>query len=385
MRVAIVSESFLPNVNGVVNSVLRVAEHFDRTGHEAIIVAPDTPWSMRRTGREPQGPSHVTGADVHYIPSVMVPKVSSLPVGVPAPSMFRVLADFQPDIVHLASPFVVGAAGAAAARRLDVPAVGVFQTDVAGFAASYGMKLGTRAAWAWTRKLHGACDRTLAPSTVSVKALRDQGIPRVFQWGRGVDAERFHPSRRDDALRGRWSPDGKLLVGFVGRLAPEKHVERLAILSGRCDVQLVIVGGGPERGRLEQLMPDAVFTGELRGVDLARAYASLDVFVHAGEHETFCQAVQEAMASGIPAIGPDAGGPRDLIGHFRTGYLLPVEDFSARLVDAVGTLQDAGVRADFGSAARRWVQGRTWSAITDQLIGHYDAVLGRDLVARRSA
>ncbi|ORM32256.1 glycosyltransferase family 1 protein [Williamsia sp. 1135] len=385
MRVAIVSESFLPNVNGVVNSVLRVAEHFDHTGHEAIIVAPDTPWSMRRTARETSGPSRVTGADVHYIPSVMVPKVSSLPVGVPAPSMFRVLADFQPDIVHLASPFVVGAAGAAAARRLDVPAVGVFQTDVAGFAASYGMKLGTRAAWAWTRKLHSACDRTLAPSTVSVKALRDQGIPRVFQWGRGVDAERFNPGRRDEELRAQWSPDGKLIVGFVGRLAPEKHVERLAILSGRSDVQLVIVGGGPERARLQQMMPDAVFTGELRGLDLARAYASLDVFVHAGEHETFCQAVQEAMASGVPAIGPDAGGPRDLIGHFRTGYLLPVEGFSERLVDAVGTLQDAGVRADFGSAARRWVQGRTWSAISDQLLGHYDAVLGRDLVARRSA
>lgn len=379
------SESFLPNMNGVVNSVLRVAEHFDHTGHETLIVAPDTPWTTNRAGRIPSGPSQVAGAGVHYIPSVMVPKVSSLPVGVPAPSMFRVLADFEPDIVHLASPFVVGAAGAAAARRLDVPAVAVFQTDVAGFAASYGMKLGTRAAWAWTRKLHSSCDRTLAPSTVSVKALRDQGIPRVFQWGRGVDAERFHPDRRDDTLRSQWNPHGKLIVGFVGRLAPEKHVERLAILSGRSDVQLVIVGGGPERARLERLMPDAVFTGELGGLDLARAYASLDVFVHAGEHETFCQAIQEAMASGIPAIGPDAGGPRDLVSHCRTGYLLGVADFSERLVDAVGTLQDARVRAEFGAAARRWVHGRTWSAISDQLLGHYDAVLGRDLAARRSA
>ncbi len=372
-------------MNGVVNSVLRVAEHFDHTGHEALIIAPDTPWTARRSDRVPSGPSHVTGADVHYIPSVMVPKISSLPVGVPAPSMFRVLADFAPDVVHLASPFVVGAAGAAAARRLDVPTVAVFQTDVAGFAASYGMKLGTRAAWAWTRKLHSSCDRTLAPSTVSVKALRDQGIPRVFQWGRGVDAERFHPSRRDDELRSRWNPHEKLIVGFVGRLAPEKHVERLAILSGRSDVQLVIVGDGPERARLQRLMPDAVFTGELGGLELARAYAGLDVFVHAGEHETFCQAIQEAMASGIPVIGPDAGGPRDLIAHCRTGYLLGVQDFSERLVDAVGTLQDARVRAEFGAAARGWVHGRTWSAISDQLLGHYDTILGRDLAARRSA
>jgi phosphatidylinositol alpha 1,6-mannosyltransferase len=384
--VAIVAESFLPNMNGVVNSVLRVAEHFEHTGHETLIVAPDTPWSLGKGGRLPSGPSEVTGARVHYIPSIRVPKVSSLPVGVPAPSMFRALADFDPDIVHLASPFVVGAAGAAAARRLDVPVVGVFQTDVAGFAASYGMKLGTRAAWAWTRTLHSACDRTLAPSTVSVKALRDQGIPRVFQWGRGVDAERFHPDRRDETLRSRWSPDGKLIVGFVGRLAPEKHVERLAVLSGRPDVQVVIVGGGPERDRLAALMPDAIFTGELGGLDLATAYASLDVFVHAGEHETFCQAVQEALASGVPAIGPDAGGPRDLITHCRTGYLLGVEDFSPRLVDAVDTLQDSRTRAEFGAAARRSVRGRTWAAITDQLLWHYDDVLGRNsLLRRRSA
>jgi phosphatidylinositol alpha 1,6-mannosyltransferase len=221
---------------------------------------------------------------------------------------------------------------------------------------------------------------------VSVKALRDQGIPRVFQWGRGVDAQRFHPDRRDDSLRSRWSPEGKLIVGFVGRLAPEKHVERLAVLSGRSDVQVVIVGGGPERDRLAKLMPDAVFTGELGGLDLARAYASLDVFVHAGEHETFCQAVQEALASGVPAIGPDAGGPRDLITHCRTGYLLAVEDFSTRLVDAVATLQDSRIREEFGAAARRSVRGRTWSAITDQLIWHYDDVLGRDgLLRRRSA
>lgn len=386
VRVAIVAESFLPNMNGVVNSVLRVAEHFERTGHEAMIIAPALPRSASKGREQSRGPDEVSGAPVHYIPSVMVPKVSSLPVGVPAPSMFRALADFEPDVVHLASPFVVGAAGAAAARRLDVPSVAVFQPDVAGFAASYGMKLGTRAAWAWTRKLHTACDRTLAPSTVSVKALRDHGIPRVFQWGRGVDAERFHPGRRDESLRSRWSPQGKLIVGFVGRLAPEKHVERLAVLSGRSDVQLVIVGGGPERDRLGKLMPDAVFTGELGGLDLARAYASLDVFVHAGEHETFCQAVQEALASGVPAIGPDAGGPRDLITHCRTGYLLGVEDFSPRLVDAIATLQDKRTRDEFGAAARRSVRGRTWSAIADQLIWHYDDVLGRDdLLRRRSA
>ncbi|MGJ0117877.1 glycosyltransferase family 4 protein [Williamsia sp. MIQD14] len=381
MRVAIVAESFLPNMNGVVNSVLRVCEHLTAHGHEAMIFAPDTPRGL------PAAPREIDGVPVHLVPSLMVPKVSSLPVGVPHPSLYRAMADFAPDVVHLASPFVIGAAGAHAARRLDVPTVAVFQTDVAGFAASYGIGIGTRAAWSWTRRLHSACDRTLAPSTVSVKALQDHGVPRVFRWGRGVDAERFHPDRRDHDLRAQWSPNGVPIVGFVGRLAPEKHVERLAVLSGRNDRQLVIVGGGPERARLEKLMPDAVFTGELGGLDLARAYASMDVFVHPGEHETFCQAVQEAQASGIPVIGPDAGGPKDLIANFRTGYLLDVPTFSQRLPDAVDTLVASSVGTEFGAAARRGVAGKTWPSICDQLLGHYDAVLGRagSLGVRRSA
>ena len=147
-------------------------------------------------------------------------------------------------------------------------------------------------------------------------------IPRVHQWARGVDIIGYAPSARDEALRQRWSPDGKPIVGFVGRLAPEKHVERLASLAAGGDLQLVIVGDGVDRVKLQSAMPTAVFTGALYGEELAAAYASMDVFVHAGEHETFCQAVQEAMASGLPVIAPDAGGPRDLVTPWRTGLLL---------------------------------------------------------------
>src|SRR5699024_8490606 len=120
-------------------------------------------------------------------------------------------------------------------------------------------------------------------------------------------------SKRSEAMRKMWSPEGKPIVGYVGRLAAEKSVERLAELSKRGDVQVVIVGDGPERAELQELMPDAVFTGQLTGDDLPRAFASLDLFVHTGDFETFCQAVQEAHASGVPAIAPNAGGPRDLI------------------------------------------------------------------------
>ena len=368
MRVAIVAESFLPSVNGVTNSVLRVIEHLRRTGHEALIIAPDTP-----RGQAPAERIH-DGIRVHRVPSRMFPKVTSLPLGVPRPRMVGVLRGFEPDVVHLASPALLGYGGLHAARHLGVPTVAVFQTDVAGFAASYGVGVAARAAWAWTRHLHSRADRTLAPSTSAMENLAAHRIPRVFKWARGVDITGFAPSARDEVLRRRWSPDGKPIVGFVGRLAPEKHVERLAVLERRDDLQLVIVGDGVDQAKVESALPSAVFTGALYGEELAAAYASMDVFVHPGEHETFCQAVQEAMASGLPVIAPDAGGPRDLVAPYRTGLLLPVDEFEAKLTESVDHL--IAERHRYSVAARRSVLGRTWPAICDELLGHYDAVQG---------
>jgi phosphatidylinositol alpha 1,6-mannosyltransferase len=368
VRVAIVAESFLPNVNGVSNSVLRVIEHLRRTGHEALVIAPDTP-----RGEEPAERLH-DGIRVHRVPSRMFPKVTSLPLGVPRPRMVGVLRGFNPDVVHLASPALLGYGGLHAARFLGVPTVAVFQTDIAGFAESYGVGAMSRVAWAWTRHLHSRADRTLAPSTSAMENLVAHGVPRVHHWGRGVDVTGFVPSARDDALRATWSPDGKPIIGFVGRLAPEKHVERLAGLAAREDLRVVVVGDGVDRPKLESLMPSAVFTGALYGAELATAYASMDVFVHAGEHETFCQAVQEAMASGLPVVAPDAGGPRDLVTPMHTGLLLPVNQFEARLSESVDHL--IAERARYSAAARRSVLARTWPAVCDQLLGHYDAVMG---------
>jgi phosphatidylinositol alpha 1,6-mannosyltransferase len=367
VRVAIVAESFLPNVNGVSNSVVRILEHLRRTGHEALVVAPDNPPGQPRAERIHDG------IRVHRAPSRMFPKITSLPLGVPLPRMLRVLRGFEPDVVHLASPALLGYGGLQAARRLEVPTVAVFQTDVAGFASSYGLGLASRAAWAWISHLHRHADRTLAPSTSAMESLAAHRVPRVYQWARGVDVIRYAPSGRDEALRRRWSPDGKPIVGFVGRLAPEKRADRLAALARDHTVQLVVVGDGVDRAKLESLMPTAVFTGALYGEDLAAAYASMDVFVHTGEHETFCQAVQEALASGLPVIAPDAGGPRDLVTPWRTGLLLPVDEFEARLPTAVAHLVDE--RPRYSAAARRSVLHRSWSALCDELLGHYDAVL----------
>ena len=366
MRVAIVAESFLPNVNGVSNSVLRVLEHLHATGHEALVIAPDTP-----RGESPAARVH-EGVRVHRVPGCMLPKVSSLPLGLPMPRIVRVLRGFDPHVVHLASPALLGYGGLLAARRLGVPTVAVYQTDVAGFAASYGVPIAARPIWAWMRQLHSRADRTLAPSAAAIEDLENHGVPRVHHWPRGVDITGFAPSHRDDRLRRTWSPDGKPIVGFVGRLAPEKHLERLEVLARRSDVQLVIVGDGIEKAKLQSALPSAIFTGALYGSQLATAYASMDVFVHPGEHETFCQAVQEALASGVPVVAPDAGGPRDLVIPFRTGLLNAPEHFESLLSESVDHL--LAERPRYSEAARRSVLGRTWPAICARLMEHYDAV-----------
>ena len=376
MRVAIVAESFLPQVNGVSNSVIRVLEHLRRAGHEALVIAPDTPPG------EPPADRVYDGIRVHRVPSRMFPRVTTLPLGLPLPRILRVLRGFEPDVVHLASPALLGYGGLRAAKRLGVPTVAVYQTDVPGFAASYGIGITTRAAWAWFRHLHGMADRTLAPSTATMESLNAQRIPRVHKWARGVDIMGYAPSARDEALRQKWSPDGKPIVGFVGRLAPEKHVERLISLAAGDAVQLVIVGDGVDRAKLQSAMPAAVFTGALYGEELAAAYASMDVFVHTGEHETFCQVVQEALASGLPVIAPDAGGPRDLVTPWRTGLLLGVKEFEAQLPAAVAHLIDQ--RPRYALAARRSVLERSWPVICDELLGHYEAVLSPGAVERTS-
>jgi phosphatidylinositol alpha 1,6-mannosyltransferase len=138
---------------------------------------------------------------------------------------------------------------------------------------------------------------------------------------------------------------------------------------------VVVVGDGVDRAKLETVLPSAVFTGALYGDELAAAYASMDVFVHPGEHETFCQAVQEAMASGLPVVAPNAGGPRDLVAPYRTGLLLDVDEFHTKLAESVDHL--LAERQRYSVAARRSVLGRTWPAICDELLGHYEDVIGQ--------
>jgi phosphatidylinositol alpha 1,6-mannosyltransferase len=268
------------------------------------------------------------------------------------------------------------------ARRLGLPTVAVYQTDLPSYARAYRLgRAGEAFAWRWLRGIHNGAARTLAPSTVTATGLLGQGIGNVWLWGRGVDTRRFHPAKRSQQLRTALledpaQPGGELIVGYVGRLATEKRVELLAGITALAGVRLVIVGAGPAEAMLRQHMPDAIFLGERRGEELAAIYASLDVFVHSGPYETFGQTLQEAAASGLPVVAPAAGGPLDLVADGVTGYLVPPSDPDAFTAAVVRLAADPASRAAFGAAGRRKVLSRSWPALTEELIGHYAAVLG---------
>jgi phosphatidylinositol alpha 1,6-mannosyltransferase len=364
MRIAIVTESFLPTTNGVTNSVCKVLDHLRAEGHEAMVIVPAA-----------GSPREYAGFPVHEVPAIAY---RQFPVGLPSPHVQRLIAAFRPDVLHAASPFLLGAQAIAAAGRLGVPSVAIFQTDVAGYARRNHLGAATAFAWRMVRWIHNGAALTLVPSSASMRDLEAAGIRGLARWGRGVDLVRYHPANRVDpattALRDRLAPDGEVVIGYVGRIAPEKQVERFAALRGLPGIRLAIVGDGPSTPAVRRALAGMPVTwlGRLGGAELAAAYASFDVFVHTGSEETFGQTLQEAFASGVPVVAPRSGGPIDLVEHGVNGFLFePTDDAGLRA--AVTLLsRDLGLRLRMGEAGRRSVLARSWHAVCGELVGHYE-------------
>jgi len=374
LRIAVVTEAFLPQVNGVTNSVLRLLEYSKSQGHEVLIIAPESEGA----------PTSYLGYKIKHVPSIAMKKL--IPMGVPRKFLEPLLEGFDPDVIHLASPIFLGHYVARIAKKMGIPTVSVYQTDIAGFARHYGLTIAHNTLKKWVSRIHQASDITLAPSKWACRDLEINGVKNVRIWKRGVDLVNFDPSRRDELLRANIvGKSEKLIIGYVGRLANEKRIDDLAILDQQRNIQLVIVGDGPAAARFKKELPNARFVGYQSGTELARYVASFDIFVHTGKHETFCQAIQEALAAGVPVIGPDSGGPVDLIDHGVTGLLIDTADSHA-LLDAVETLRTHSSFDLMKLAARRSVEHRTWDYINSQLIEHYrDAIhqvsKKKDLVA----
>lgn len=366
MRVVIVTECFTPAWNGVTNTVLRVVEQLVERGDQVLVIAPSP------------GPSWCGPDDsvpVERVPSVVVPGYPDLTVGLPTPQVRRCIEAFAPDVVHLAAPVVLGELAGRVANSLGVPVVAVYQTDLPGFVRHYHLGLASGLTWAWLRRVHGHADLTLAPSSLAEWNLHRHGIGPLARWARGVDLERWHPANRSAGLRQQLlGPSDQVLVGYSGRLAAEKRVHLLAHLSDLPGVRLVVVGDGPAMDRLVRRLPGAMFLGYKTGAELARVVASLDVFVHTGPHETFCQAVQEALAAGVPVVAPASGGPLDLVVHGRNGWLYPSDNPSLMHQAVAMLVERPGLRAEMGQAARASVEGRSWADLVEQLAGYYRQV-----------
>lgn len=363
LRVAIVTEAFLPQVNGVTNSVLRLLEYSQTHGHEVLVIAPESDGAPRR----------YAGFKIKHVPSISMKKL--IPMGVPQKSIEPLLEGFSPDVIHLASPIFLGHSVTKIARKMGIPTVSVYQTDIAGFARHYKLTIAHATLKKWVARIHSDSDLTLAPSKWACRDLIESGVENVKLWKRGVDSERFQPSKRDPDLR--WSfigPSEKKIVGYVGRLANEKRIDDLEILDSQENIQLVIVGDGPAASKLKKLLPNSIFVGYQSGEDLARHVASFDLFVHTGKHETFCQGIQEALAAGVPVIGPNTGGPVDLIEDGTTGLLIDTSD-PYELLAAVDRLLNSEDLNLMRVRARQSVIHRSWDYINGQLFNHYRDVI----------
>lgn len=368
MRVAIVAESFLPHSNGVTGSVVRTLEHLRSAGHEPVVLA---------AGH--RAPVQHAGSPVLHLPSFGLPGYPQVRLNLAGQRRVGDLLEaVEPDVVHLAAPMLLGHKAARAASALGLPTVAVFQTDVAAYAERYGFPGWSERVWSRVCEIHALADVTLVPSRHYERVLTRRGVPRVRRWARGVDTDQFDPRRRSTAMRRSWGvADGEVVIGYLGRLAPEKQLEDLAVLADLPGVKLVLVGDCPSRDTIAATLPGAVLTGHLAGTVLGTAVASFDLLVAPGESETFCQSVQEALAAGVPVIAPAAGGPRELVDVSRTGWLYMPGDLAAMRSAVLDLVGDARKRRAFGEAARAAVGHRTWASVGEELLGHYRAAIAR--------
>jgi phosphatidylinositol alpha 1,6-mannosyltransferase len=327
----------------------------------------------------PDSPNATFDPDVLRLPSLPMPGYGDVRCSRFAGRASHAVTRFSPDVLYVASPAVLGGGALRYASGRGLASVAIFQTDLARFACAYGLGWSAPTIWRRLVDIHRLATRTLAPSRRYVDELVVRGVHDVAVWRRGVDTSLFHPGRRDLLRRAELARGANLVVGSVGRLAPEKRHADLAELARTPGVQLVIVGDGPEHLALRRQLPGASFTGYLSGTQLAETVASFDVLVHPGRDETFCQAAQEALACGVPVVAVDSGGLPDVVRHNVTGTLVPVGDVSS-LTSAVLAYHDAELLRRQSLAAPRTVT--SWSEVIDELEEHLAEVAAVPVLGR---
>jgi glycosyltransferase involved in cell wall biosynthesis len=364
VKIAIFTETFLPKLDGVVTILCQVLERLNEKGHQVLLFGP------------PGGPAEYAGAEIVGVGGPRFPLYPDIRVNIPRRFVWEKISAFQPDLVHIVSPFFLGPFGLSYGRRLNVPIVASFHTHVPRYVRYYGGAFIEPAIWSYLRGIHNAAHLNLCPSTETLKDLRSHGFERVRWWRRGIDTSRFTPGPRSEALRDRLSdgnPDD-LLVLYVGRHSPEKRLELIRDpLFSVPGVRLAMVGGGPSHEQLRRHFrgTPTSFPGFLRGEELVDAYRAADVFLFPSTTETFGLVALEAMACGVPVIAANTGGVLDIIKDGENGLL-----FNPERPEEIGALvrrlrQEPGLREQLAGTGLSHARGRSWQATMDQLIDYY--------------
>lgn len=365
MRIAYFTETFLPKIDGVVTRLVRTLEQLEALGHEALVFAPHNP------------PERYAGHRVVRVPGVpFKPWYPELFLGLPRPRLGRELDRFEPDIVHVINPVVLGLWGTAIAKQRNLPLLASYHTDVTQYAEALRLRFLSEPSRIFLRDVHNQAHVNLCTSVPMVNSARGLGIQRVRLWPKAVDTELYHPSKRSQAMRDRLTdghPHAPLMV-YVGRLSFEKRIDWLyAPVTQLPGVRLALVGSGPAEAALRERFKDTptVFTGYMSGADLAAAYASADVFAFPSDTETLGFVAMEAMASGVPPVGARAGGIPDVIDDGRTGLMFTPGDLGD-LTEKLGLLLgDDALRTSLGVAARREMERHGWREATEAVLTYY--------------
>ncbi len=367
MRIALFTETFIPKVDGIVTTLAQTVIQLERLGHQVLIFAPDG------------GFDHFQQSRIVGIKGRSFALYPELRLSLPRASMRNAMVEFQPDLIHVADPALLGIAalyygGGSNGGALHLPLVISYHTDLPQYLHYY--KFGFMEPWIWPllRLRHKRATLTLCTSVAMIEQLHLHGIGPLALWPGGVDADRFQPTSRSAAMRERLTeghPDSPLLL-YVGRLSAEKNIERIKpILQALPNVRLALVGDGPHHKVLQQHFAGlpVYFAGFLHGEELAQAFASSDIFVMPSRTETLGLVILEAMSSGLPVVAARAGGIPELIEHGVSGYLFDDEGQAVAAVKEL--LLSAEKRATVGEMARTHAAEHSWKAATGMLLEHY--------------
>ncbi len=368
MRIALFTETFLPKVDGIVTRLRHTVEHLQRSGDKVLIFSPD------------YGLDEYKGARIYRVPGFPLPMYPELKLAPPRPAIGQALEKFQPDIIHVVNPAILGLGGLFYGKMLKIPVIASYHTHLPQYLQHYGLGMLEGLLWELLKSAHNQARLNLCTSMAMVEELRNHGIERVDLWQRGVDTELFDPNLASEEMRSRLSqghPEKPLLI-YVGRLGAEKEIDRIKpILEAIPDARLALVGNGPHREALEKLFAGTPtnFVGYLHGQELASAYASADAFIFPSRTETLGLVLLEAMAAGCPVVAARSGGIPDIVTDGVNGYLFDPTDEQGAIAATQRLLAHQQEREILRQNARQEAERWGWAAATRQLQNYYQSVL----------